>query len=333
MRFNILTLSGGGFMGLYTAQVLAGIEARSGRPLRESFDLIAGTSIGGINALAIANGIPMSEVVEEFSQQGSRIFSPRPMATNPFMMARDAIRFLTGSKYSGKELEDTVERLVSPTALVEELPVRFLAPAVNLSTGLPHTFRTPHAQGHTNSMGLRQVDVAMATSAAPTLLPIRKIGDHYYSDGGTFANAPDLIAMHEAESLIDVPVENIHILSVGTTTSAYDFKEPSTTSFGIREWLEDQRIVRMTLATQQQSAARILQARLGNRYLRLDAAQGRKASKILGLDIATKSAQHELTKLAEQTLDRIKLDSALDRFLAHEAPKVQFSEIMEKARA
>jgi uncharacterized protein len=333
MRFNILALSGGGFMGLYTAQVLAGIEARSGKPLRESFDLIAGTSIGGINALAIANGIPMATVVEEFSTHGSRIFSPRPMATNPFTLARDAFRFLTGSKYSGRELEETVARLVPPNAMIEDLTVRYIAPAVNLSTGLPHTFRTPHAAGHTNSTGLRQIDVAMATSAAPTLLPIRQIGDHYYSDGGTFANAPDLIAMHEAESLIRVPTEDIHILSVGTTTSAYDFKDPSTTSFGIREWLEDQRIIRMTLATQQQSAARILQARLGERYLRLDAAQGRRASKILGLDVATRAAQNELTKLAKQTIDRVQKDGAIDDFLSHQAPKLCFTQLPQEAVA
>jgi uncharacterized protein len=326
MRFNILTLSGGGFMGFYTAIVLAGLEQRSGRPLRESFDLIAGTSIGGINALAIANGVPMTQVVEKYAEDGSLIFSPRPMASSPFAMARDAIRYLAGSKYSGRELEATVSHFVGPDSLMEDLQVRLLAPAVNLSTGMPHTFRTPHAPGHTNSIGIRQIDVAMATAAAPTLLPIRKVGDHYYSDGGTFANAPDLIAMHEAESLLNVPPEDINILSVGTTTGAYDFKKPSTTSFGIRDWLEDQRIVRMTLATQQQSAARILQARLGDRYLRLDAAQGRRASKVLGLDVATNEAQQELMVLANQTLSRIERDAGVDAFLQHTAAPANFHE-------
>ena len=52
--YRILALSGGGFLGLYTAVVLQGLEARAGVPLARRFDLIAGTSIGGVLALALA---------------------------------------------------------------------------------------------------------------------------------------------------------------------------------------------------------------------------------------------------------------------------------------
>ena len=56
VAFQILSLSGGGFLGLYTAAMLAELEERSGKPLNQCFDLIAGTSIGGIIALGLAAG-------------------------------------------------------------------------------------------------------------------------------------------------------------------------------------------------------------------------------------------------------------------------------------
>lgn len=53
-RFQVLALSGGGYRGLYTAKILADIESELGGPVGRHFDLIAGTSIGGILALAVA---------------------------------------------------------------------------------------------------------------------------------------------------------------------------------------------------------------------------------------------------------------------------------------
>ena len=52
--FRILSLAGGGYLGLYTACVLAELEARAGEPLARRFDLIAGTSVGGILAIGLA---------------------------------------------------------------------------------------------------------------------------------------------------------------------------------------------------------------------------------------------------------------------------------------
>lgn len=72
--FKILSLSGGGFCGLYTATVLAKIEERVGSPLARCFDLICGTSFGGILALALGMEKPMQEVVSEIEMGGSKVF-------------------------------------------------------------------------------------------------------------------------------------------------------------------------------------------------------------------------------------------------------------------
>lgn len=74
-RFQILSLSGGGYRGLYTATVLAELEeALGGTPLARSFDLITGTSVGGILALGLALEIPAARLAELFEHHGQQIF-------------------------------------------------------------------------------------------------------------------------------------------------------------------------------------------------------------------------------------------------------------------
>ena len=77
-RFQVLSLSGGGYRGVYSAAVLADLEESAGRPLAQCFDLIAGTSIGGIIGLGLALEKPMSSILGAFEKHGKRIFSDRP---------------------------------------------------------------------------------------------------------------------------------------------------------------------------------------------------------------------------------------------------------------
>lgn len=74
---RVLALAGGGFLGLYTALVLEALEARAGEPLARRFDLLAGTSIGGLLALALAYEIPMARLVRLFIEEGPAVFSNR----------------------------------------------------------------------------------------------------------------------------------------------------------------------------------------------------------------------------------------------------------------
>lgn len=311
-------------MGLYSAHVLAALEARSGRALRESFDLIAGTSIGGILGLGIALGIPARHMTDLFEKHGTSIFSCRPPPSGFIGFARDSLRFITSAKYDNMQLRASVSEIIDPEIRMKDIPVRFIAPAVNLTRGIPVTFRTPHLQNHTNSAAIPAIDVAMATSAAPTLLPIVRIGTEYFCDGAIYANTPDHIAVHEAENLIRHPIGAVSIVSIGTTTADYVFREPDSTSFGLRHWTENNLIIRMSLATQQQSAHRILQQRLGDRYIRLDAEQGTDHAPHLGLDVATPAAQYALRSMAKRTRDSLDDAPGIDSILAHKAPTPQY---------
>ncbi|HKJ73572.1 MAG TPA: patatin-like phospholipase family protein [Alphaproteobacteria bacterium] len=79
--FQILSLSGGGYLGYYTISVLVELEKRAGRPLAQCFDLTAGTSIGGIIALCLAREITAARIRDAFLDNGTEIFSDRPKSS------------------------------------------------------------------------------------------------------------------------------------------------------------------------------------------------------------------------------------------------------------
>lgn len=75
---HLQSLSGGGYRGLFTATVLAAAERVGGRKLASCFDMIAGTSIGGILAIGIACGVPATDLAALIREHGTSIFESRP---------------------------------------------------------------------------------------------------------------------------------------------------------------------------------------------------------------------------------------------------------------
>lgn len=73
--------------------------------------------------------------------------------------------------------------------------------------------------------------VALAHSAAPTFFPLRKIRGELFADGGLYANSPDHLALHEAEHFLEERLEDISVLSIGTTTSRFSFSNSGETDW------------------------------------------------------------------------------------------------------
>jgi patatin-like phospholipase/acyl hydrolase len=73
-NFQILSLSGGGYFGLYQAVILCELEEKAGKPIAQCFDLLAGTSIGGIIALSLALEVPATTIRLAFEKHGQSIF-------------------------------------------------------------------------------------------------------------------------------------------------------------------------------------------------------------------------------------------------------------------
>ncbi len=311
---RVLSLSGGGFLGLYTAAVLAGLEARAGVPLARRFDLLAGTSIGAVLALALAFEVPMSRLVNLFIAEGPEVFSGRALPTGPVSRLLDLSRSLFGPKYSGSALRKALQAEFGSSTLADARH-RVVVPAVDVGECRTKVFKTPHAPGSLGDGELSVIDIAMAACAAPAFFPSVRIGNRLYADGGLFAVAPDQVALHEVEHFIGADLERVHMLSIGTATARYRPVQGVSDHAGAVDWLADGRLLLTLISVQQQHVQAMLEDRLGERYLRLDTDWPVKGG--LGIDVATPEAARMLMSLAKKTL-RDGNSKALDYFLESE---------------
>ena len=296
---RILALAGGGYLGLYTATVLAELEARVGEPLGRRFDLIAGTSVGAIAALALAFEVPMMRVVRLFQDRGTEVFSPRARPQGTVTRLIDLSRSVLGPKYSGTALRELLSRDLGRRTLGEALH-NVVVPAVDIMRSHTKVFKTPHAEESTGDEDIAVVDVAMAACAAPAYFPAVRIGDSMYADGGLFATAPDQVALHEAEHFLGVPPERVAMLSIGTAAANYQPADSVEEDAGAVGWLSDGRLILTLISVQQQHVEAMMEDRLGDRYLHLDAPWPRDAG--LGIDVATAEAAETLVALGRDTV-------------------------------
>lgn len=323
-QFHALALTGGGYRGLFTARALQVIEEHIQQPIGSRFDLICGTSIGGIIALAIAFEVPMSRVVKLFEEEGEHIFPPHKVAQGSIGRISDFLRYSRKPKYSAGILRDVLSKLIPEDRLLADAKHPVAIPAVNVTQGRPQVFKTRHKAEWVRDWKLKVADVAIATTAAPTYFELADVGGHLYADGGLFANAPDLIAIHEAEHFLQVPVQDIWLLSIGATTKSYSVSFRAGRQFGISDWMTEDRLFAVTISSQQQFVDQLVSHRLGNRYLRLDHEPSQEQARDLGLDVATLDARRTLTALAEKATTDI-LGNRVRPFLDH-TPSLQVME-------
>jgi hypothetical protein len=295
--FRILALSAGGYQGLFTALILEEIEARGRGPLRDRFDLVAGTSIGGVIALAVAAGVPISSVVRAFVEEGPSLFPIGGAPRGRVSSARDALRFLSRPKYEPGPLRDLIGRFIDPATRLRDLEVPALIPATRVRDAEPVLF------GPLTHPDLLVIDAALATAAAPMMFPTHRIGPDAYADGAVFAPAPDLVAVHEAGRRYGAGPSQVRVLSVGTLSGAFRLRAPETDRLGVLGWVSDQRLVRTVLAAQERLTVNVCRDLLGPGYLRIDAGLAEKELSLTGLDVATEAARRVLFRAAE---DRIK---------------------------
>ena len=291
--FQALALTGGGYRGLFTARALQEMEDHIGEPIGRRFDLSYGTSIGGIIALAVAFEVPMLKVVQAFEQSGEKIFPSREKPKGKFAKALDIYQHWDRPRYKSQALREVITSLIPEDATLNDAIHAVGIPAVNVTSGKPQVFKTRHKAEWTRDWKYKVVDVALATSAAPTFFELAEVDGQRYADGGLYANAPDLLALHEAEHFFDVPSTAVRILSVGTTTNMYSLSFETGRELGIQGWMDDNRLFSVTISSQQQLVDQLMQHKLKDRYFRLDAPPSNEQAKDLGLDVATEAARRK----------------------------------------
>ncbi len=302
-RFQILALSGGGYKGLYTATIIADFEEQTSRPFADHFDLIAGTSVGGIIALALACKIPAKDIADKLQKHGNEIFPPLlPLPWHKFLGKK--IRSLTGldwdrglnaAKHSNENLKRVLQDIFQERKM-GDLEHRVIIPAVNWTKGLPQFFKTPHHERFTRDASLSLVDVAMATSAAPIYLPNHVIKSQIFVDGGLVGNAPGFFALHEAQCNITHPEQkDVYLLSIGALSAKITANQEKSTDRGLINWGED--LISLMMASQEGVTNYMLEQQLKDKYMKIDEFLSPEQTKSVGLDIATKGATQTLIGL------------------------------------
>lgn len=314
--FHILALSGGGYRALYSATVLSVLEEALGRPLAKHFDLICGTSAGGMLALGLANEIPAADLKSMFELHGSRIFNSRSLA-------RRLMGFWWLAKHRNEGLRSVLEEQFADRT-IGHLSHRVLIPAVNCTTGKGQFFKTPHHPRFEFDHKMKLVDAAIATTAAPVYFPLARNSRGVYADGGLVGNAPGLFGWHEAQHFIPGGrPSRIRVLSIGTMSVGAAVRGDVSLDRGFARWRGD--LFNMVISAQESSVDYMLTHFLGQDYYSIDdLATPDQSRDIEQLDRVTTGATNTLRDRGNHAAQRALGDDRFAPFRAHLAAPPSF---------
>jgi len=231
---KILSIDGGGIRGIIPAVILGEIQTRLGRNLYETFDLIAGTSTGGIIALGIGTrcnhgqAYSPAQLLDLYVQNGAGIFKKNWLT---------AEKELVLPKYAPDSLEQTLAKFFGDAELNTAL-TPLLISSYDLQAQLPFFFKS-HRIAKEPGYNWKVASVARATSAAPTYFPplhlTRGAEDYALVDGGVFVNNPAMAAYAEARALYPEATGFV-LVSVGTGDRQDRISYADAKDWGLLGW-------------------------------------------------------------------------------------------------
>ena len=237
---RILSIDGGGVRGLIPALLLAELERLAARPIASLFDLIAGTSTGGILALGLvkpsSSGGPQysaADMAKLYETQASQIFG------RPFLHKLQSLGSVAEQKYPTKGIENVLANYFGDARLHQCL-TDVLIPSYEIERGFPFFFKSTNARTR-NGYDFAMRDVARATSAAPTYFEPCKLaaeteGDYFaLIDGGVFANNPAMCALVEARTCNPDACTFI-VVSLGTGVQKEPLLYEKAKNWGLAQW-------------------------------------------------------------------------------------------------
>jgi predicted acylesterase/phospholipase RssA len=214
---SVLSISGGGIRGLIPCLHLVELEKQLGKLTREVVSFCGGTSTGALLTACIAAGVPASEALKVYTEQGSKVFSP----TNT--LERDALMVSRGYKFDNKILFKTVFNTLGKKAAmnINSSPIPILITACDMN-GRPYYFTRDEPTNARCSGLATLVDAAVASACANTYHQCWNVpGWGYFFDGGVAGMAdPVEVVCVEAFSGVgcygSIDPEDVVVISLGT---------------------------------------------------------------------------------------------------------------------
>ena len=220
---RILTIDGGGLLGTLPAAFLAELEDTLPYPIGDYFDLIVGTSTGGILAIGLGMGYTAADLLKFYEDEGPIIFAQQEtegIKARLRWFARKA-KQLWKPKYDAEVLRAALQKKLGNRQLGES-HTRLAIPAWNPTLRTVHVYKTAHHPRFTRDYKVLALDAAMATSAASTYFKQHTTEqDLGLIDGGSWANNPIAIAIIEAIAVLGWPTDALRVLSLGCLDETY----------------------------------------------------------------------------------------------------------------
>jgi len=319
--YRVLSIDGGGIRGVIPALVLAEIEHRTGKPICQLFDLIAGTSTGGILALGFTRPSPWQirdkqprvpfyaakDLVELYMERGKHLFQKGWKARIPLLGNLFEEKYLSGAIYA--QLDRYFE-----TTWLREAVTEVLITGYEIRTCVPWFFSSRKAKVDSGHDFLMR-DVARATSAAPTFFEPHTLLDvfgkrSHLVDGGIFANNPAMCAYVAAlnQRPMLFPLPPIYLVSLGTGQATESISPKKAKTWGLAGWARH--ILTMSFDGVSDTVDYQLKTLVGaNHYHRM---QITLPSKQLAMDNVDASNLKALHRLTTEWLAQEKQQEALD---------------------
>jgi len=251
-KFIGLSIDGGGYRGIIPAFFIKEFEKDSNKKAYNVFDLIVGTSTGGIIATSIAKGLSGEEILNIYLKEGENIFKRN------FFWKLNSLFGLSAPKYDNQGLIKVINKYLGNDKTTDS-KVKFITTAYNVIEDFPFLFKSWENRNYTFS------DVAIATASAPTYFANYKS----FIDGGVYANNPSIILLIEALKL-NFDLKNIIIVSIGTGIDSYSFYPEN---WGVKEWLSkngNTPLLNVMFKGQSIFTNEILNYLLNDNFIRLD---------------------------------------------------------------
>lgn len=229
--FRILCLDGGGIRGAFTASIINHYQKSLQHYFADYFDLIVGTSTGGIIALGLAAGMKTDSIVKFYKERGPKIFPEKNWVSRFSSWFRPSY----DSNKLEENLVDIFKSNTNQNLLLKDLRRRVIVTAFDATRGRPRVFKSPYLNRLKLYHGARLVDLAMATSAAPTYFRTSETELGLMIDGGVWANCPIMIGIVEAIREFKMQVDEIAVLSIGAINKTFVMKNGKH-SKGIIHW-------------------------------------------------------------------------------------------------
>lgn len=298
-RFRILSIDGGGVRGIYPLRYLAEIRKQVNMPIHKYFDLIVGTSSGGITAIGIGLGYEPEELVGIYTKHAKIIFKKQPFWRNGVF----------NSIYSVTNLEKVLKEILGDKKL-GDAETRLCIPTVELKTGRCKVLKTDHHADLTRDWKMPAWEAACATAAAPVYFEtfIAATGQHLI-DGGVWAANPALVGICEAVRFFGRPFSEIELLSIGTGEESFQETSNNKFDWGLAQWFVTKKLLSILRSTHSQSVLSMVNYMQLKKFERIDNPLKQKCdlsdlSKIPYLDtLAKERAQETSRKIIEQFLN------------------------------